>query len=692
MNRLITRVTLAVAALLVLTGSPASAEQRLQISVLSSPRPDLVSDQDALIEVRGAEGLVALTVNGKPSAALRQDGRRGSWVGLVEGLKLGRNRLIVHSGGRSAQLTLVNHSKSGPILSGPQITPFECRTVQSGLGPAQDASCNAPTSTEHFYRSTAGVFKPLTPGQRPADLANVTINGQTLPYIVRVESGTLNRTIYRIAVLDDPAAPQSLEWTPGPGWNGKLAVGFGGGLAGRYEQGTNKPQDALEDLYLSRGFAFAVATGLVNGLASNAIIQGETLMMLKEHFIERYGVPRWTLGTGGSGGGIQQLHITALYPGLLDGLQPRVAFADSTVAAHVLDCDLLQNYWKGQGGSVWSPDKRRAVAGFASPATCENWVRFIASSQKVTNKAACGLKDLSLAYDPRSNPKGARCGYYSWLVNQLGRDPKTGFARSPYDNVGVQYGLRALNDGVISVDEFLDLNERIGGFTQDLVFSPVRTAADPRAVRRMYTSGLVNPGGGGLGLTPIMQLRGYQDPFGDIHDRQRDFEVRLRLIRANGDADNQVIWVAPKGASLVQPSKVFPEDKVLDLMTQWLDAIASDPAPLSHAKVVRHRPPEAADAYFDDAGDKHMAEATMDPGTAFNAAYPIYLNPRIVAGGPLTNDVLKCRLKSPDPKDYRVAFSHDQELRLRRIFASGVCDFQRPGVGQVKPAGTYVRF
>ena len=35
--------------------------------------------------------------------------------------------------------------------------------------------------------------------------------------------------------------------------------------------------------------------------SANQVLQGETLMMLKEHFIEAYGVPKWTVGTGGSG-------------------------------------------------------------------------------------------------------------------------------------------------------------------------------------------------------------------------------------------------------------------------------------------------------------------------------------------------------------------------------------------------------
>lgn len=41
----------------------------------------------------------------------------------------------------------------------------------------------------------------------------------------------------------------------------------------------------------------------------------------------------------------------------------------------------------------------------------------------------------------------------------------------PWDNVGVQYGLQALVEGVITPEEFLDLNAQVGSWkpTRDLV-------------------------------------------------------------------------------------------------------------------------------------------------------------------------------------------------------------------------------
>ena len=99
----------------------------------------------------------------------------------------------------------------------------------SRIGPGEplDADCSARQKIEYFYRASDSTFKPLAnpTGPRPSDLVNTTTNdGKTVPYIVRVDSGTINRSIYRVAILDDPNPETSPingdwgEWRPGPGW------------------------------------------------------------------------------------------------------------------------------------------------------------------------------------------------------------------------------------------------------------------------------------------------------------------------------------------------------------------------------------------------------------------------------------------------------------------------------------------
>lgn len=697
------------------TGEP------LDIKVLSS-HADLVSGGDALIEVAAldgaSEGDLSVSVNGK-SAEVRwaktEDG--AAFRALISGLDEGANKVAVSlRKPKRAQgdVTLTNHPITGPILSGPHLTPYECRTVESGLGEPLDANCTANRKIDYFYRAADNTFKPLPVGERPTDVVNTTtFDGKTVPYIVRVDSGTINRSIYRIAILDEPGQSAE-EWRPGAAWNGKLAVSFGGGSGTQYNQGTNQATAALNDLYLSRGFAFMVATELVNQLHSNAVLQGETLMMLKEYFIERYGVPKWTVGNGGSGGAIQQLLIAQMYPGLLDGLQPTLSYPDSSL--HTADCGLLQNFWRKVDAKVWTDAKKAAVEGYTK-GTCAAWERSFVPVLTATNVRGCALKDESLVYHPENNPKGARCTIQEMRVNIYGRDPKTGFARKTQDNIGLQYGLMALNNGDISVDEFLELNEKIGGNDIDGGFVAERSVGDSVALEAMYASGIMNSGGGGLATVPILHSRPYLDPLGDIHDRHRDFTIRARLLKANGRADNQVIWQGPargpltgeaQAADAAQARQTMQAPGIaagranlsalsLDTMNAWLDAIAADPAPLSTDKVVKHKPAAAVDACFTAEGEKIVEPASYDGSRIdskgrCNALYPVHGEPRLMAGAPLTNDIAKCQLKPIDYADYMVTFSDAQKSRMAAIFPDGVCDFTKPGVGQVPLKGTYQRY
>ena len=72
-------------------------------------------------------------------------------------------------------------------------------------------------------------------------------------------------------------------------------------------------------------------------------------------------------------------------------------------------------------------------------------------------------------YDPQTNPGGVRCSVVDAAINLFGpRPPQAwsdnekkigrGFAGFPVDNIGVQYGLRALQQGRILPAQFVDLN------------------------------------------------------------------------------------------------------------------------------------------------------------------------------------------------------------------------------------------
>ena len=66
------------------------------------------------------------------------------------------------------------------------------------------------------------------------------------------------------------------------------------------------------------------------------------------------------------------------------------------------------------------------------------------------------------------------------------------------------------------------------------------------------------------------------------------------------------------------------------------------------------------------------------------ALFPRGVPPEFVAGAPIELDVIKCRLKSIDMSDYKVAFTAEQRARLAAMFPNGVCDWSKRGVQQVK--------
>jgi hypothetical protein len=417
---------------------------------------------------------------------------------------------------------------------------------------------------------------------------------------------------------------------------------------------------------------------------------------VKERFVEAHGLPRFTIGWGCSGGSYQQLQTADNYPGLLDGIIPCRTFPDvafATIPA-ITDARLLNSYFKSRASVPFTDDEKRAVAGFLTLATMVQVDEDGAGRIHVTEFCPEVLP-AALRYHPQSNPTGARCDVYDHTANAYGRDPKTGFARRPLDNVGVQYGLRALNAGAITRDQFLDLNERIGGFDHDGNVVAARSTADPTAVRAAYRTGRLTSGGGGLAHVPIIDYRNYLDdaPNGDVHVRYHSFSLRQRLIKANGHADNHVMLLEDNRFRGNSSSPVYQD--ALRQMDRWLTALAADTSGAPAAeKIRRAKPAELVDACWTRGAtpEKIAEKMTRDAGSRCEQLYPSASYPREVAGAPIAADVVKCQLTPIEPSDYTVSFAPAELARLRRIFPSGVCDWSRPGVEQQKLTGTWLRF
>lgn len=680
---------------------PASAADGLRLVAVST-RADMVTGGDVLLRVEAAHGDAQIEVGGRDVTGAFRPAGDGSLVGLVEGLPAGVSTATATAGGEEASLPLTNYPITGPVFSGPHQEPFICETEQSGLGRPLDEDCSAPARIDYFYKSrVTGDFQRLDDPRAPyppdAEVTTTT-DGRTVPFVVRIESGTINRGIYRIAVLDDPRGRDpGAPYSPGEGWNRKLVYTFGGGCGTGYHQGRNAPADVLLEGFLRRGYGVASSTLNVLQTACNDVLSAETLMMVKEHFIERYGVPRFTIGNGGSGASIQQHLIASAYPGLLDALMPSVTFPDVfTTEAGVVDCRLFNRVFDADP-LTWNEAKRAAVTGYATANVCRSWdLLFV--DVIVATRGCDPVVPKELIYDPVTNPRGARCTIQDSMRNVMGTDPTTGFALRPYDNVGVQYGLKGLNAGAISKHEFIALNAGIGGFDIDGNLQPRRSAGDLEAVRVAYETGRVSGGrGGALAQVPIIDYFYYwieYTPLLEIHDHVRAYSVRARLASSTGNTGNHVIW----NYGTTENDNDFAGDNggdfdLLQVMDAWLTSIEADDStdPMA-VKVRRARPAAAADRCTVAPGIEFREPATYHGSTTCNTLYPPHATPRIAAGAPLADDVLKCQLKPIDWGDYRVSFSSEEKAQLERIFPSGVCDWSRPGVGQVPMTGTWHSF
>ena len=695
-----------------------AADQKFHITVLSS-RPEMVSGGDALVQVAvppdAALDQAVIRLNGQDlSAMFHSDAAAHALRGLVTGLKVGENTLAVFPDNKeresaAEQLRLKNHPITGPIFSGPQEQPFVCETQDfklldgSSLGTPLDANCSVKTVVTYVYKSTAparsaerggaGInLKPLPSlTVLPPDVDwTTTTTGEKVPYVVRVETGTINRAIYQFAVLHDPTTGEPSPMAPPKSWNGRLLYSFGGGcVGGWFKQGTTLGlgDGLISDAVVGKGYAEAGSTLNVAGNSCNDVIAAETMMMVKERFIKAYGKPAFTFGRGASGGSYQQNQIADNYPGLLDGIIPSMTFPDVQELTQIItDSRLLDHYYK-QVGEALTLEQKRAIAGVAE---LQNVTASAPLAGRINPTEYCP-PDLakSLRYDATANRSGARCDIYDHNINMYGRDPETGFARRPIDNTGVQYGLAALNDSSITTAQFLDLNEKIGGYDNDGNIVSTRSLADPLALRGAYQNGLITNAGGGLGKLPIIDVRPYRDklPNGDNHLKYHSFSLRERLQKANGTFANDVMLLHG-GTGEGAPSLV--DDYALAKMDEWLTNLQKDTSsdPIL-TKILRAKPADLVDSCWTPAGERIIEPQTFSGGKC-NEMYPTFAGPRAVAGGPAGNNVLKCHLKAIAFSDYKVTFSDAEKARLAAIFPSGVCDYGKPGVEQQAPRGTWL--
>ena len=132
-------------------------------------------------------------------------------------------------------------------------------------------------------------------------------------------------------------------------------------------------------------------------------------------------------------------------------------------------------------------------------------------------------------------------------------------------------------------------------------------------------------------------------------------------------------------------------------MDQWLSRIQADSPDADAADIVAQNKPEAlTDGCWTRGSDPKFIQEPQEFGgvgtSSCNDLYPAFASPRMVAGGPLANDIVKCQLKRIDFDDYAVKFNADELQQLQQIFPDGVCNWEQPGVEQRPLRGLWLSF
>ena len=459
-----------------------------------------------------------------------------------------------------------------------------------------------------------------------------------------------------------------------------MAVGSGGA--------TSSPTTAL-------GMGFAVmSTALDNaGHNCNLATEAESLVMAKEHLIESYGTLRFTIGTGCSGGSLVQQQVANAYPGIYQGILPQCSFPDSwstgqQLAAYHFDRGYFEDPTKWGTGIAWTPTQIAAVEGHPNHV---NAIVFDTVYWTSLADPSDGCPGVAAAddYNAQTNPDGVRCTLADYMVNVMGPRPQSvwtpaeqaighGFAGLPIGDVGVQFGLAALEKGDISPAQFVDLNSKIGGADIDLNPIPERSDATQPALRNVYRSGGVNETNNLTG-TAIIDLRG-PDP-GAFHDAYRSWAIRARLEQQEGHLPrNQVIWFGQ--TPLIGDPRYTTQG--LKAMDRWLSAVERDKRdlPLS-TKVSADRPTDIHDQCSSIPGVDKVAVPGVGPVCKLKEAQTRFGTPATVSGESIATDQNRCQLKPLRRSDYYpIDFTDAQWAALQHAFPTGVCDWSKPGVSQ----------
>ena len=630
---------------------------------------------------------------------------------------------------------------STPLYAGANRYPFSCDTLKSGLGQPEidnhealgtavykvkdngqlsnqiigySKDCLARSRLRYYAINREGDIKPIE------KLAQYQQLDSSEWLLLRLEQGTINRHIYNLVMpitVEEFGIRDSQTL-----WNKKLIYQFAGGVGIGFRQGKINPKKLLSRRFREFFKGYAVITSSANktSYTYNMLLAEDTAWRVKRQFISLFGKPDYTVGIGGSGGGLAQYLIAQNSPGLIDAAIPLYSYPDMvSQTIYALDCDLFNTYYHFKTDlAKWdSRSKKMAVEGLNS-AKIEHrsWfytpINQIITGNKIyrpTIYSECVHGYFGLSSLVNNPAQGFLKPIFSQTINQTTNwsywqdlsfitAKQTNNAPALWDNEGVQYGLNGLKKGQISIEEFLHLNYHIGGWKpqdqqkpEQLLFFPFvktpiwltqwsrhniysakeqpakRTTADLDAIRAAYRYGQIYLGDNQI---PTIDIHHYLEDELDMHHVSTSFATRLRILQKQGHSNNQLIWISDK--------KYTPLDEAFSMIDRWINS--------------SKKPDDATDQCFGPNGEVIANGSSVWDGN-WNSKklgmcakhFPIYSNSRIQAGGPWTGSIFKCHRVSVDKALesglYAPIDMTKFKAELEQIFPDGVCDYSLGDMG-----------
>jgi len=188
---------------------------------------------------------------------------------------------------------------------------------------------------------------------------------------------------------------------------------------------------------------------------------------------------------------------------------------------------------------------------------------------------------------------------------------------APWDNVGVQYGLGALNSGAITVKQFLDLNEGIGGYDTTPITSRPHHRR-PRAIKRATR----------LGMTLLRRRRASTIPVLDAATTTTPAAITTRGITSPSAS----AAAATGTATTTSCGAVCAKRSQWAAMVRWVEAVKADHSKrLANRESAPQQPADVVDGCWTPrrrANVHRRADHFQQPDLKCNTLYPSYAFPR----------------------------------------------------------------